>query len=343
MKERINIVILNWNGLSDTISCLSSVKKSDYSDFLIVLVDNGSQSENLDQLKTWCSLNFSRIIYYSLGQDFEGFSSSDNSLLEEISSDQRLVFIENNENLGFAAGNNVGIKYLLKNQSQYVLLLNNDTIVEKDAISELMMFLTVNDEFVAVTPQIRYFNPDDKIWNCGGRITWYGNRRYFFAGSDVSAVPQKGFSEITFITGCALLFKPQIAGLLTESYFFGEEDFEFSFRQKKMKRKMACCYSSVIFHKVSSSSKKIDTELIGSVYLQYLGRLMTNKKYSALPMFYLKLLIHIFYSMYFLIIKSRINVMRVFRMEIKLLKELRDMEKIDRDYYLTYLHENFAK
>lgn len=342
MHERVNIIVLNWNGTDDTIACLKSVRENEYENYKIILVDNGSEPESISNLINWCENNFSQIAFYEKTQAELGGKDDVEELLEKTKSSERLVFVKNNDNLGFAAGNNVALRYLLKSNSEYAMLLNNDTIVEKNALSILMRFLTTHKEYTAVTPQIRYFEPNNIIWNCGGRITWFGNRKYYYAGKHISSVSRKSSKRITFITGCAMLFKPQITGILTEKFFFGEEDFEFSMRQKELKNNMACVFPSIIYHKVSASADKLRDNILSSVYLHYLSRLIDNKHYSSKNMFRIKTVLNLGYAILLVRFKHQIGFKQIATMIRKLLKELKTLDHIDRDYYLRFIKEDFS-
>lgn len=340
-KPLVYIIILNWNGYEDTIECIRSVQNNDYSNYCIVVVDNGSEKENFNKLKSWCSDRFSTFISYSKQEAEAGGIDSSENLANIAVAKNRLIFLENNENLGFAAGNNVGLKYVLKNNAPFAMLLNNDTVIEKDSITILMDFLNSHNEYVAATPQIRYFEPNDKIWNCGGKIMWFGNRKYYFAGDNISKVPLSGFRRVSFITGCALLFRPAITGILTERFFFGEEDLDFSFRQKIAKRKMACCFSSIIYHKISVSFKKVDSSVLGSLYIYYLSRLINNRQYSSSFMFIIKIIMNLGYAILLMIFRYKIKPKQIYIMISTLIRELWQRDEIDRDYCLKSLKEGF--
>jgi len=341
MSERLYIIVLNWNGTRDTIACLQSIRNSTYNDFTTVLIDNGSSEDARRELRDWCRNTFDQIVFYEELEARQGGDARREGLLDSAVTNQRLVFIQNQQNLGFAAGNNVGLEYVLNKRASHAMLLNNDTIVTPDAIGELVAFLANYPEYVAVVPQIRYFAPNDRIWNCGGAITWYGNRRYKFAGAATREVPHSGFERITFVTGCALLFRPRIAGLLTERFFFGEEDLEFSFRQQLAKRPMACCYSSVIYHKVSASLERMNARTAGNVYLFYLSRLINNRQYSSPFMFFVKTVLHLGYCAPMAIWRYKLSLRQVLLIVVTLLRELRRLDGIDRDYWLRYVRDDF--
>ena len=344
MNKSVYIIVLNWNGSEDTINCLKSIKKNSYDNYTVVLVDNGSSESDFEYLKLWCVENFSLFIQYNRLQAENGGIFETEELLKKTDSKEKIILINNNENLGFAAGNNVALRYTLQVKADYSYLLNNDTVIEPDSIEKLIDFLEINPTYVAVTPQIRYFEPNDIIWNCGGKILWFGTRRYYYAGKKISEVPEKSFKNITYITGCALLFKPHITGILTEKFFFGEEDLDFSFRQKIAKRKMACVFDSIIYHKVGSSANKIrGHNPIGHIYLNYLMRLLDNRQYTNPFMFKVKVVILLSYAIPMIRIRYKIKFSTIFKMINHLLKELKKREKINKEYCFRYLKEDFKK
>jgi GT2 family glycosyltransferase len=339
--QKLYIIILNWNGTGDTIECLETVKENSYDNYTTIVVDNGSEEQSLNALKKWCGANFTKMVLYSKREAEQGGTIEGEKLLENEKSDERIVIIENKDNLGFAAGNNVALKYMLKSNATFAMLLNNDTLIQKDSLVKLMQLFKQNPDYVAATPQIRYYQPSDRIWNCGGKITWYGNRKYYYAGKKVSKTPQTGFRRITFITGCALIFKPRIAGMLSEKFFFGEEDLDFSFRQKIEKRNIACCFSSVIYHKVSASVKRENVEILGHIYLHYLSRFINIRQYYSPFMFVLAIIINLGYGIPMIVLRYRVNIRQVFNMVLMIVKELKRLDRIDREYCFNCLSEQF--
>ncbi|MDR2409325.1 MAG: glycosyltransferase, partial [Bacteroidales bacterium] len=121
------IIILNYNGEYDTMACIDSLIESNYNPVSICVIDNGSEKEKMTVLETY--LHKTQIC----------FENNMISSIEKIDINKRnLLFISNDNNLGFAAGNNVGIKIALQAGFEYVLLLNNDTLVEADFLDRLM-------------------------------------------------------------------------------------------------------------------------------------------------------------------------------------------------------------
>lgn len=238
------IIILNWNGAADTVECLQSLVKAD-GEFVVYVVDNGSSDDSVVRIQSWID--------------------------EHDTMDVRLVSLD--KNYGFAKGNNMGLKIARELAPDNYLLLNNDTEVTPDFLVRLQEFSARYPKYRVLTPKINYHHDKHKVWNCGGRL-FFGFRKYFYAGYTDFDIKEKDFIDISFVTGCALFFYPEILDkdgrLLTERFFFGEEDFEFSMRMKKDSVPMACVLDSLIYHKVSASGSRM--HISGKVYLHYLNR-----------------------------------------------------------------------
>ncbi len=275
----IPVLILNWNGDEDSVECLKSVRKSVPAGFVPVLIDNGSKAESLERLKRECEQMFGKILYLRGIELSELDNTSRNEFAKYLDKDS-LVFIENGENLGFAKGNNVGIRFAESIGAEWVMLLNNDTVVAPEAFQELRRFLRSYPRFSAITAQVRHFRPNTQIQNCGGDLTYFGSRKYKFANVDASSLPESDFSVVSFVTGCALLFKYKITGALSEAFFFGEDDYEFALRMKRLGLEMACAHAAVVYHKVGATIARSSRPL-GSILVQYVNRLVNTRNYYS--------------------------------------------------------------
>ena len=239
------VIILNWNGYQDTIACLESLMAVDRQDFLWMVVDNGSTDDSIEQIQAFLENRQIPFVFYKEGDDLT-------SALQA----RRGVVYALKENYGFAKGNNLGIELVERSVKafgpesffpEYYLLLNNDTEVEPDFLSKLEDFARNHPEYVALTPQIRYMEPNNLVWNCGGRLV-FGLRIYNYDRKPCATIKEKGYIPISLITGCALFARRELLGnpdeglrgyvcpdpaalqrprLLTERFFFGEEDFDF--------------------------------------------------------------------------------------------------------------------
>ncbi|MEK7598129.1 MAG: glycosyltransferase family 2 protein [Patescibacteria group bacterium] len=217
---KVFIVILNYNGKEVIKSCLLSVFKNDYPSFEIVLVDNNSTDGSFEAAKA-------------------GFS--------------KVHFIKNEENLGFSAGNNIGIRFALERMADYVLLLNNDTQVEKDFLTRLVKIGEKNEKIGLLSPLI--FNGDTRqVWFSGGVVSWLRMKTFH-----QKTVKTLDHYESSFLTGCALLVKKQVfkaIGLLDEDYFLYWEDADFSWRSRQAGFKNVVVTSSWIYHFERSEKNK---------------------------------------------------------------------------------------
>ena len=250
--KKIVIIILNWNGADDTLACLNSLLALKGS-FHALVVDNGSSDDSVERIGQWIGVHNGEISCEILPLD---------------------------KNYGFAIGNNKGIAYARKYNPDYYLLLNNDTEVTPDFLTKLVTFSQCNPDYRVLTPKIHFFYDKEKIWNCGGKLS-LGFRKYYYAGQTDADIKEKEYIPIGFVTGCALFFSPELLDadgrLLTERFFFGEEDFEFSMRMQAEGVKMACVLDSVIYHKVGAATNK--NMLPGKTYIYYLNRFINVRQH----------------------------------------------------------------
>ncbi len=223
---KVSIVIVNWNGCDVTRECLCSLSGIDYPNCEIVLVDNGSVDGSPDKLAT----------------EFPN-----------------ITVICNKENLGFTGGNNVGMRCALERKTDYILLLNNDTVVAPDFLSELICVAESDERIGILNPKIYYFDPPTKVWYAGGSYSqWRGISTHTGDGKSNNPRFDK-LREVTFITGCAFLIKANVIqkiGLLDERFFYTCEDTDWSIRALNAGFKGVYVPVSVIWHKQSFDVKR---------------------------------------------------------------------------------------
>ncbi len=220
----VSIIILNWNRKDDTISLLQSIGKVSYPNFLLILVDNASSDGTVDAVKE--KFPFVKII-------------------------------PNSENLRFAGGNNVGIEYALQTKTDYVLLLNNDTIVDPNFLSKLVEYAEGNNDVGIGGPKIFYYYDQRRIWFAGGKIDYWKGWISHIGIREVDHGQYDSAREVDYITGCCMLVKREVIekiGKLDESYFIYGEDSDWCIRAKRAGYSLVYVPSSIIWHKVSASS-----------------------------------------------------------------------------------------
>ncbi len=226
---KVSIIILNWNGWKDTIECINSIKKISYPNYEIIVVDNASKGNDSNILK-------------------KKFGNS-------------IRLIKNKENYGFARGNNVAIKQVLReNKSQYVLLLNNDTTVDKNFLTELVEVAEKDEKIAILGPKMYYYDYNGKkniIWFGGGKINWKKYPGYHHIDQFKEENRLGKVIEVDWISGaCLMMNLKRINPLLNEDYFFGCEDIDKCIKTKRQGLDVFYVSNSIIWHKVSKSRKK---------------------------------------------------------------------------------------
>jgi len=274
----VSIIVLNWKGWDDTIECLESLYQMTYSNYQVVLVDNGSNDDSLEKIDEYAEgklLPNAEFIKYSKGNKPVKIVSYNRSEAEGgggrekeftgLPPSRRLVLIANDENLGFSEGNNVGIRYALKALSpDYVMLLNNDTVVDRDFLGKLVEVAETRKDVAVIGPKMLYYNYKgrrDVVAYPGGVLNWlvypgYHQRKIRPASEGKGA--QEEVAECDWISGAAMMIKTPMLRehLLNPEYFFGCEDVDFCIKVRKKGFKVLINMDSVIWHKVGVARNK---------------------------------------------------------------------------------------
>ena len=218
---KVFIIILNWNGLEDTLECLESVFKMAYPNFKVIVVDNGS---------------------------------TDKSVVVIQENYPEVIMIENKANLGYTGGNNVAMGYAMQNGADYMWLLNNDTIVESDTLNKLIAIGESNAEIGLLSPVIYYCDVKTEIQFCGDYIDWENHSIHRIR--DIELWRNKDIKRNLLLWGTALLIKGFVieqVGYLKEEYFAYCEDAEYCVRVSKSGYAIALVPRAKVYHKDSRS------------------------------------------------------------------------------------------
>lgn len=264
--KSVFIIVLNWKRKDETLSCLESVEKlnSKKINLNTVIVDNNSQDGSVTAFKKYKAKNF------------------------------KLHLVENKTNDGFAGGNNRGIVYALRNSADYILILNNDTRLDKNLVISLVK--PFKSKKVGTTSPKIYFEKGyefhkDKykksdlgkvLWAAGGKIDWLNVYGQNVGVDEVDKGQYDKKREIDFATGACLMVSSEAIKKLkgfNEKYFMYYEDVDLSVRLKKKGYKIIYVPDAVLWHKVAQSSG------IGSGLNDYFisrNRLLFGYKYASL-------------------------------------------------------------
>jgi len=223
---KVSLVIVNWNGLEDTIECLDSLRQITYPNYDVILVDNDSE-----------------------GDDVKILESKYGSYIN---------IIQNDKNYGFAKGCNVGIRDALARGTDYVLLLNNDTVVASDFIEELVNVAQNDSKVGIVGGKIYTYESPEVIWFAGGSINYWTGNTPIRGKGQVDRGQFENVCEVDWVVGCFMLISRDlllIAGLLDDRFFFGWEDVDLCIRTQKSGFKVLFAPGSKVWHKAFSLEK----------------------------------------------------------------------------------------
>jgi hypothetical protein len=224
LLKKVFILILNWNSYEDTKKCLDSLKYLDYSNYEIIVIDNGSRDGSAEKIR------------------------------KEYN---EIKLIKNNANLGFAEGNNVGIRYAMERNADYVYLLNNDTIVDTAVLKELVNAAESDPKTGMAGSKIYFMDNPDVISFAGGGINWFRGRIYHIGEDQKDEGQFNKAMEVDYVTGCSLLVKREViekVGMMNPEYFRYVEETDWCVRAHRAGYKLIYVPSSILWHKYAAST-----------------------------------------------------------------------------------------
>lgn len=231
----VAIILVNYNGFDVTSDCLKSLENISKDilneEFKIYVVDNAGSDGSYEKLTEYISER-----------------QSDN-----------VILIRNKENLGFAGGNNIAVRRALEEGADYIVLLNNDTLVEKDFLGYLLEPFRIYEDCYASVGKIYYESDRNKIWYAGGKFSYRTGKTEHLRYGEKEDGRQEKIRKVTFATGCCLCISKecvQNVGLLCEDYFLYDEDTDYCLRILESGHSIYYAPKSVIYHKVSVSTGK---------------------------------------------------------------------------------------
>ena len=214
----VYIIILNWHGWRDTIACLHSLQQLTYPNYRVLVVDNGSTDESIERIR---SVN------------------------------PEIPIIETCQNLGFSGGCNVGILRAFGQQAEYVWLLNNDTVVDPQALTAMVIIAENNRHVGAVGSVVYHYDNPTKVQ------AWGGGTVNLWSGRNTNHTHRSTKKNLTHIYGASILVRSDAlkhVGLLDEdSYFLYWEENDLCFRLRKAGWTLYTAEQSRIYHKESAS------------------------------------------------------------------------------------------
>lgn len=264
---KVSIIILNYNGWQDTLECLESVYKINYVNYSVIIIDNNSGDCSIEKLKEYGLKRNLNLKYFRYKNGVLSAANDNKNEFEEETENYNSNFpiksflISNKENSGFAEGNNIGIRFSLKElEPNYVLLLNNDTIVNKDFLIEMIKVGEKKKENGILGPKIYYYNDKDVLQSTSVKIDFNKGKSLIIGVNEEDNGQYDKISKGDYVPGTCFLVKVHVfekIGLLDKGFFCYWEETDFCCRARKIGFNCMYVPKSMIWHKVSESSKKI--------------------------------------------------------------------------------------
>ncbi len=264
----VSVILLHWKDYDDTKNCIDSLSKINYSNFEIIVVDNFSNDGSVEKLQ------------------------SDNP---------NVIFIYNENNLGFSKGVNQGIKYAYEKGSDYFLILNNDMLVEENFLINAINEIPKLNNIGAITGKIMFQDKPNVFWQAGGyidKIRFQGIPR----GKDLIDIGQ--FDKIckTGWASGAMSLLPrktiELVGLFPEEYFFGQEEWDYSIAILKSKLNIYYLPNFKAYHKAGGSYKPGHPIL--NIYGGYVNKMICAEKYLPKYLWFMwKYIFYFYLKLYF--------------------------------------------
>ncbi|HLJ61981.1 MAG TPA: glycosyltransferase family 2 protein [bacterium] len=220
MTPLVYVVIVNWRGWRDTLACLASLGKLNYPRYKIVVVDNGSGDDSVARIRA---------------------------------AHASVTLLETGCNLGFAGGNNVGIRHALSDGATYIWLLNNDTVVDPNALTAMVAVAEADAHVGAVGVVLLDMTSPDRIqaWGGGHVNMWLGRSRYCAAPTPAG--------RLDYLSGASMVVRADVfrrIGALDDGFFMYWEDTDFAFRLRRSGYRLAVAEHARVWHKESASTGK---------------------------------------------------------------------------------------
>ena len=229
-NPKVSIIILNWNGLEDTIECLESLRKIIYPNHEVTVVDNGSKG-------------------------------NDAQVLEEKFGDY-IHLIRNDKNYGYTGGNNIAIRYVVDNSApDYFLILNNDTIVAPDFLGQMVEAAERDASIGIAGPKVYYYDFPNRIQSAGGKVNMRTGRTPHIGVKEVDTGQYDTKREVDYLFGCCLLIRKEViqkVGLFDESYFCYWDETDYCFRAREAGYKVVYIPEAKMWHKAPMKLKMWD-------------------------------------------------------------------------------------
>lgn len=281
-------VVLNWNGWRYTLNCLETLLRSDYAELRIVVCDNGSTDDSWHVFQLWAQGKVSApppshprlasLLTTPRRRKAKCVFLEDHCVGSESLCSSNVIFVRRNQNQGYGAGNNAGIRYALRVGADYVWILNNDTLVEPSAPRLLVEYIRSRSKVGMCGTVVMNYDDPATIQVLGG---WHWNK--WIAKPTPLLSPDRVLADLSYIQGASLCVSRNFldeVGFLAEEYFLFCEEMDWVLRAAK-RFQLDYCPDAVVFHKSGASFGKHDSNLKirSAEFYSMRARLMLTRKF----------------------------------------------------------------
>ncbi|QFU77166.1 glycosyltransferase [Halioglobus maricola] len=287
MRDVTYVVLLNWRGWSDTIACLESVFAGGGAPLRVIVCDNASGDGSLEKISAWASgelevesveqARLARLLGRAPRPLRQRRITKEQAESGDVVFDGDLMLVDNGANLGFAAGNNVGLRLALsQNDMGNVWLLNNDTMVEPDCLLRMRDRLAAAPGLAVCGSVIHFFDRPEIVQALGGNrfnhFTGVAHRSEgrFVHEKDITAQDAQGAS-LAYLSGCSMLLPRRFledVGLMGEQYFLYYEEIDW-FTRANGRFELLVEPAARIYHREGSSIGSPGWQRSASAFADY--------------------------------------------------------------------------
>lgn len=253
--KKVSVILVNYNGREYNSECIESILNSSYENIEIIIVDNASTDDSIE-------------------------------IIESEFKSENIRIIKNKKNQGFSIANNNGIRKALDKKADYIILLNNDTTIDKYMIENMVNY-SLRNKNIVLAPKIMYYNKKDIIWSAGGYMNWYKGNAIHYGINEFDSELYNTTKEIDYATGCCWFIPRHViedVGMLGEEYFLYFEDVDYCYKIRNKGYKIIYYPKATVFHKVSASTGGEESPLF--IYYITRNRLEFNRKYNKKKILY---------------------------------------------------------
>jgi GT2 family glycosyltransferase len=254
-RPEVAIVVLNWNGWKDTLACLESLQRVTYPNCRVLVVDNGSTDDSLARIAGW------------VGRQADG---------------GRVAVVPAGSNRGYAGGNNLGIRRALEQGARYVLILNNDTLVEPDFLTRLVEGMERGGPQVGIAgPKVYALDAPRVLQSVGARIDYWKGKYPPIGCGEVDAGQYDEPRAVDYVSGAAMLVRREAierVGMMEEGFFLYVEEVDWCCRAWKMGFRVVVVPASRIWHAGAASARELETPTL--LYYRLRNRMIFMRRHA---------------------------------------------------------------